>query len=266
MAHTYDTSEYQIPRGRVFFDPFDPDGHKTGERYLGNCPGLTVGIKTEKAEHYSSTSGLRQKDKTVVLQVDRTGTLKVDNMSLDNLALFISGDVAAVTQAPDTEAVEELEVLPGRYYQLGVSAEAPVGARSIDNLAVTATDSSARVYVEDEDYEVDEDLGRIHIRADGAIAADGQAETIECSYTVAAASWSQAATGKTSELSGALRFIADNATGDNRDAYLPSVTLAPTGEMNLVSDGTDFNAMEFELDILAPANGAAIYFSGRPAA
>lgn len=265
MAFTYATNEYQIPRGRVFFDPFDANDARTGERYLGNCPAFTVEIASEKAEHYSSESGLRQKDRTVVIQVDRTATLRVDNLSLDNLALFISGDTETVTQGADTGVVEELKVLQDRFYQLGITEGTPAGARAIDNLVVKSTAEVPVTYELDKDYEVDEALGRLHILAGGDIAA-AAAETIECTYDLTAASWLEAATGDLAELRGAIRFEADNATGDNRDIYMPSVTLTPTGSMSLVSDGTDFNALEFSLDILKPANGAAIYVDGRPLA
>ena len=266
MGLSYETNHYQIPRGRVFFDRFDALGAKTGERYLGNCPGFTVEIKSEKAEHYSSESGLRQKDMSIVVQVDRTGTLTVDNLSLDNLALFIAGDLSTLAQAADSAVVEELDVIQGRYYQLGVTAQSPVGARDISGLVVQSTDSSSTLYVEDEDYAVDLALGRVQILVGGAIAATGTPETVECSYALPASAWDLAATGTVSELRGAIRFVADNASGDNRDVYMPSVSLAPTGEMKLVADDTDVNSMAFEIEILTPATGAAIYFSGRPVA
>lgn len=266
MGMTYDSNVYQIPRGRVFFDRFDALGAKTGERYLGNCPGFAVEIKSEKAEHYSSESGLRQKDMSIVVQVDRTGTLTVDNMSLENLALFLSGDISTLMQSGDSETTEELDVIQGRYYQLGVTEQNPVGARDISGLVVQSTDSSATTYVEGEDYEVDEAMGRVRILAGGDIAPLGTAEAVSFTYAMSSASWDQAATGAVSELTGAIRFVSDNASGTNRDVYMPSVSLAPTGEMKLIADDTDVNSMEFTIDILTPANGAAIYFSGRPVA
>jgi len=266
MSLTYDTNHYQIPRGRVFFDRFDALGAKTGERYLGNCPGFEIEVKTEKAEHYSSESGLRQKDLSIVTQIDRTGTLTVDNMSLENVALFIAGDLSTLSQAADSEVTEELDVLQGRYYQLGITNQNPVGARNLTGLVVQGTDSSATIYVEDQDYAVDADLGRVQILVGGQIAAGGSAETLSFTYAQEDTDWDLAATGAVSELRGAIRFIADNATGENRDAFLPSVSLAPTGKMKLVQDGTDFNALEFALDILAPSGASAIYFSGRPVA
>ena len=34
-------SEYLIPRGKVYFDPFDANEQLTGEFPLGNCPGAS---------------------------------------------------------------------------------------------------------------------------------------------------------------------------------------------------------------------------------
>jgi hypothetical protein len=264
MAITYETNEYQIPRGRLFFDIFDESGATTGERALGNAPSFTLEIATEKAEHFSSESGLRQKDKSVVLEVTRTGKMVVDNMSLENVGLFISGTSELIDQSVATGEEEELTVQTGRHYQLGVSASVPTGVRQVSTVVVTnglvAPDDVT--YVEGDDYELDEEMGRLQILADGDIEDD---DDITVTYDVPASEWDQIASGAVSELTGAMRLIADNASGANRDFYFPSVSLIPSGALPIIAEGTDWAKVEFEVEVLKPANLEAIYIDGRPA-
>ena len=68
------------------------------------------------------------------------------------------------------------------------------------------------------------------------------------------------------ELTGALRVVSNNATGGNRDWYLPKVSLSPNGDLQLIAEGTDPVVMEFEMEVLKSANAEAIYCDGRPVA
>lgn len=262
MSITYERNQYQIPRGRVFFDPFDANDQPTGERPFGNCPGVTINIESEKADHYSSETGLRQKDASVVVEVSRAGELQCDNWSSSNLELFLAGTSETVTQNDDPVIDEEHVVIQGRHYQLGRSVGNPAGARNVTELVVTSDDTEPVPFAAGVDYEVDLAMGRIRIVPGGAI---GDGDTILCSYEKPAATWDRVKTGAVSELRGALRVIADNASGANRDWYMPEVTLTPNGELPVIAEGVEFVPMGFSLEVLKPANGEAIYVDGRPA-
>lgn len=263
MAIIHSTNEYQIPRGRVLFDPFDPNtGLTTGEGEFGNCPGFTVSIETDKSDHYSSETGLRQKDASVTVEVNRTATITCDNVSVENLARYLSGSVETITQAAGDVLDESITVIKGRQYQLGRTESDPAGARNIS--AVSISDATGvTTYVANTDYTIDLELGRIQILATGAIAS---ASTIKVDYTRPAATWQRIKTGAVTELAGAIRVISDNASGENRDFYMPKVNLTPNGELPVIAEGTDFVTMEFACEILKPANAEAIYVDGRPVA
>lgn len=261
MALTYESNLYQIPRGRVYFDPYDTNDALTGERYLGNCPGFTISVETEKAEHFSAETGLKQKDASILLQVTRTGTLTCDNMSTTNVGMFLSGAESTVTQTSTTVSNEAHTVKQGRHYQLGYSTSNPGGARNISSVTVT-NEAGSTTYTAGTDYNLDTDLGRIQIIDGGTITDDS---IIHVDYTRAAKTWDRIATGAESELFGALRIVADNASGANRDFYMPYVSLQPSGEMPVIADGTEFASMQFTVDVLKSANMEAIYIDGRPA-
>ena len=261
MALTYLSNQYAIPRGRVFFDPRDANEELMGEIYMGNCPGVNLSIDTEKAEHFSSEKGLREKDASLIVQVNRTGTITCDNFSAANFALWLSGTRTTVAQGATPVTAEVRAVEPGRYYQLGATSASPLGVRNVS--AVTVKNVGATVtYIAGTDYNVDLETGRVQILAGGAIVAGD----VEFGYTPVAGTFEGVKSGAAAELSGALRIVSDNASGGNRDFYMPKVTLTPSGDLPIIAEGTDFVQMEFGLEVLKSANAEAIYADGRPVA
>ena len=252
-------NDYLIPRGRVYFDPFNASEELTGEIALGNCPGITISISTEKSDHFSSETGLRQKDGSWVIQVDRTGSVTCDNFSPSNAALWLSGTLEKKTQAATPVTAEMRAVIPGRQYQLGATTANPLGVRNVTAVTVKNADAST-TYSAGTDYNVDLETGRVQILESGTIVAGN----VQFGYTPVAATFDAVKSGGKSELQGALRVVSDNATGGNRDWYLPKVTLTPSGDLALIAEGTDVVTMEFGLEVLKPANGEAIYCDGRP--
>lgn len=261
MPLVYASNEYQIPRGKVFFDQYNASDVLTGERYLGNCPGVSIAIESEKSDHYNSEGGLREKDASVLVQVDRTGTLNCDNLSMDNLRLFLSGSTETVTQGTTAVSNEAHTVQQGLYYQLGRTLANPAGVRNIGSVVVTDA-AGTTTHTAGTDYNIDLVLGRIQILNVGI----ENNEVIHVDYTPTAKTWTRVKTGSNAELYGALRIVSDNASGDNRDFYMPLVTLTPSGDLTLIAEGTDFSTMAFGLEVLKPANAEAIYVDGRPAA
>lgn len=261
MSLTYTSNEYAIPRGRVFFDKFDALGAKTGEQPFGNCPGFTFTSDTTKAEHYSSETGLREKDAALVIEVNRTGELTCDNFSTTNFALFVSGSTETHTQSVATVTDETIKVQKGLFYQLGATTDNPAGVRNITALVVTNA-AGTTTYTAGTDYNADPALGRLQILSAGAIASG---DSIKVDYATPSATWSRVKSGAVSEVSGAMRIVADNASGANRDWYFPKVTLTPSGDIPIVAEGTDFVQMKFGVEVLKPTNQEALYVDGRPA-
>lgn len=260
MAIQHVKNEYLIPRGRVYFDPFNASEELTGEIPLGNCPGIKLSIETDKSDHFSSETGLQQKDGSWVIRVDRTGTLTCDNFSPSNAALWLSGTLEKKNQVATPVTGEMRTVIQGRQYQLGATAANPLGVRNVTGITVK-NQGGTTTYVAGEDYNVDPETGRVQIIEGGDITSDS---VVQFGYTPVAAAFERVKSGGKSELSGALRVVSDNATGGNRDWYLPKVTLTPSGDLPLISEGTDVATMEFGLECLKPANGEAIYCDGRP--
>lgn len=60
---------------------------------IGNCSQLNVSSTQEKLEHFSSRGGINKKDKEVTTQTGYTVTPTTDEITKENLALFLAGEL-----------------------------------------------------------------------------------------------------------------------------------------------------------------------------
>lgn len=260
MAITYPSNNYTLGKGRVFFDPYNSNGATTGERYLGNCPSVELTVDNETLEHFSSESGIQEKDDEVLLRVTRTTTITCDNLSEENLALFLIGGTATISQTATPVVDESITVKKSRHYQLGVSSSNPSGVKGVSSVTVTGSGGTP-TYVLDTDYSLDADLGRIYILPGGSITDDS---VILVDYTPTANSRTQVASQSLTAVEGALRFVADNPKGTNRDLYAPKVQLKPNGSFQFI--GEEWMQVGFTIEFLKKdSTTAAAYIDGRPA-
>lgn len=252
---------YVLGRGELFFDRMLPNTKTlTGERFLGNSTVFNITIESEKLDHFSSTGGLREKDDSVVVQLNRTGTITSDNVSTDNLSLFVMGESTVVTQTATPVVGYSIPgIVKDRYYQLGRTAGNPSGVRGVTSVTVTGPGGTPS-YAVDTDYVLDPALGRIYIPSTSSIAAGAD---LLVGYTPVANTRERISSASLGSIDGALRFIAANPKGPVRDVFLPYCSLAPSGELQFI--GEEWVAMSFTLEIQKlDATTEAIYFDGRP--
>ena len=262
---------YVLGRGRLYFDRFTPAQvaagivaatRGEGERYIGNSPEFGFTSSEEKLDHYDSDTGVKTKDDSVPLQLDRTGTFKTENIDVGNIALLLlSSGASTVTQTAQTA---QTFLVPGAkqglFYQIGATASLPAGVRSISNVVVKKGAGFTTTVTAATNYEVDEVRGRIIILAGSSAIPDNT--DLQVTYDIAATSREQVISGNTS-IYGALRFVSDNPKGKNRDYYMPYVKLAPDGDYALKGDS--WQQIGFTMELLKKAsNIEAIYADGIP--
>ena len=227
MTIAYAVSTKTLGSGKIFFNQEDATGMPTGERYLGDTPGFTVSIATEKVEDYTSDGATAQKDVNVTTKITRTAKITCKNVDVDNLALFIMGDASSVTQSAASVVGESISnVQPARFYQIGATALDPNGVRAIS--AVTVSDAVPTTYVEGTDYDLDLAMGRLYVIEGGTIVAGTD---LVVDYTTVAGTRDRVTTNSLGAKFGQLRFIADNTVGANRDLLGPRVELSPSGDL-----------------------------------
>lgn len=263
---------YTLGRGRLFAARFTaaqvsagitaatmPEG---GYKYIGNTPEIAITSEEETLDHFDSDSGIRTKDDSVSLQVNRTGSFTTDNIDVANLGmLFLADGVNTVTQLSATAATYVFNAAaPGHFIQVGQTAALPTGVRNISNVSVRTGAGFTTVVTPTGNYEVDEALGRIYILPGAPAIPAGTA--IQVTYD-AAAGTRQQVISKSTSIYVALQYVADNPRGTNRDVVMPLVKLAPNGDYNLKGD--EWQQISFSMEVLKKGSLEAIYIDGRPA-
>lgn len=260
------TKNYTLGAGKLFFDRMDENGNLTGEYYIGNTTSLTGSTDETREEHFSSDEASRDKDASVVTQSDQTVGFTTDDIQPENLAMLWKGTAEQLAVAAAPNQTDTLTVLRGRWYQLGVTPLSPTGARSISIDSVT-DNATPPVAIPDDtgpantnlNYEVDLELGRIFIKEDAPDIADG--DTIIVTFDIAAHSRT-VIISKGETIRGALRYIADNTAGVNRDDYWPLVELSPDGDFEFKADS--WSEMSFTGEVLKKDGLFKHYVDGRP--
>ncbi len=258
------TKNIVLGAGYVYFDELDTAGALTGERYLAETPGFSLTVASESLEDYSSDGPIAEKHLDVATRVTRDAAMTLKDMSADNFALFLIAEASLNSTTAGTETDTPVNggngVKQGRWYQLGVSDTLPTGVRKITTVIVKDDQVSPVTFDLDDDYELDADLGRIYIVPGGAITDD---TVLEVTFTRTIASWEQVSSNDLGAKKGALRFVAANTAGANKDLYLPSVVLKPDGEFAFKSRDT-VQQMGFAVSVNNPGDGrAAVYVNGR---
>ena len=87
-----DPLQYYIGKGVVSFTP-------TGgtKRDLGNVPELELTPEVEKLDHFSSRTGVKSKDRSIIVSKGGTVRLVMEEFQVDNLALMVMGEAVADT-------------------------------------------------------------------------------------------------------------------------------------------------------------------------
>lgn len=249
---------YVVGRGRLYFDQFKNGSNTSlgGEMYFGNTPELTLNTDSETLDHYSSESGLRNLDMTLLLEMTQGGSFSTDEINPDNLALFFLGEKSRVTQ---TQATGRTQVIPllkkGRFFQLGIDVNNPTGVRDITNVQIVVADASVAVSTGTGDIttipgvtvlplpnniELDLAMGRLYVEIDAPDVGNNMQAVVQ--YDVNAQSRTMII-GRSTMIYGALRFISDNPVGNQKDYFFPKIALQPDGDYALKGD--DWQVMSF---------------------
>jgi len=218
------TDNLLLGRGKVYFNRFDSNGDPTGWLHLGNTPGFSLNIETETLEHYSSVSGIRVKDKEIVLEQNIGFSITLEEFSKENLALAFFGSEEAASQNSGTVTDEAITAVHDRYVELQY--------RKISNVVVT-NDVGDVTYNEGTDYLVDYEEGMILAKSSGNIT-DGQALKVDYDYGAFTAYKINAM--QVSQVKGSLKFVGKPASGPPIILTVWKCQIRPSGEIGLISD------------------------------
>lgn len=247
-----------LGRGKVHFSLFKPGGLflPSGFRYVGNTPAFSLTQTNETLEHYSSDLGIKEKDNEVILSTKASVSMSMDDIQIENLALFFFGSSGVLAQTALTAQSETfVDVIPGHSYFVGMTNLNPTGLRSLTNVVVKI---GAVVKVLNTDYTLNAELGMVTVIEGGGIAA--LADMI-VEYDRLARSRKQVISG-TDQVEGAIFFESTNEVGDRADYIIPRAKISPNGEFALKTD--TWQELPLSVEVLKAGDKARIYIDGRP--
>ena len=222
------TDNYQIAKGILYFDRFDADDNLTGEMDLGNDPSFVLTPGTESLDHFSSRDGLKRKDKVAVIQASVDGKFTLDEINIENLMLaFMGGTSDYITQSGATVSGESVTAHTNKYSKLLYRK-------------LLADSISISGYVEDTDFTVDYDIGRIKVLSTGSISEN---EVLSVTYTYETCAYPVVNIAKDTQVEGLLRFVGDCTLGFDYEIVLWKVKLSASGDINFIGD--TWNQIEF---------------------
>jgi hypothetical protein len=107
MATSPSVQNYHIGKGIVTFKEQGSAGTAVD---LGNAPSFVYTPTIEKLEHFSSREGVKTKDFTAVTQVGATIKLTLDEITAENLAIFMLGELGTPTSGSvEISALKKIE-------------------------------------------------------------------------------------------------------------------------------------------------------------
>ena len=93
MKDSPSTTLYTLGKGKLWIDDYDDACPARSWTDLGNSPRFEVEVTEELLDHYSSMSGSRTLDKTVVLETGYTVAFDLDEFSKNNLQIYLKGQL-----------------------------------------------------------------------------------------------------------------------------------------------------------------------------
>lgn len=240
------TLEYNLGGGKVFLAELESTGKPKNFRKVGNTPEFTVTVNTESYEHQSTQEGAPAQDMSVIINSGGSVGFSLENMSAENLALFLLGEASSyinpgIAGFTDSQIVEDGSIVEFGYYQVAdASGNAVFGITATNALLLKTTNATPVTLTVDVDYTVDVLSGMVQLLDTAVITtaisgtegitatmtADGTATTVDLVTML-----------ETIEQDYALRFEGINAADSNKRSYwyFHKLSLAANGDVNLIS-------------------------------
>lgn len=274
------TNNIVIGAGECFIDLLNASEVGAGERYLGDSPGGTLRVESEETEVIAGDGAVPRKLASVVTNINRSFEIQLQDLSPDNLALFLYG--TASTQVDEQTVVARaqstaLNVKQGHWYQIGKSDSKPTGyaavkkapfnaysQQGVGGTTYTATTFHADGRVNEVgDYTLDHEHGRIYIEPGKRIANESD---IFMAYTSVARTVNTVVANLSQQVKASFRYIESAVQGHGNNYYVPVASVRPAGDLAL-KDRASPQSMTLNLEVLQPANGvlAPLYVNGQSA-
>ncbi len=251
--------EYNLGGGKVYIAELETTGFPKNFRRVGNTPDFTVTVNTESYEHNSTQEGAPAQDLSVIVDSGGSIGFSMENISAENLALFLLGSSSSYTNPGIAgfsafQFVADGSIVIGGYYPIRSAAGPVFGITSTNSVVVRTTAGSPVTLVEDTDYSVDANSGLIKIldtaSIDTAIAA---VEGLDVSLTADAAATLVDLVTMLDDIEKdvAIRFVGINASDSNKETYYDfhKISLAANGDASLIASEASTLPMTGQVEV-----------------
>lgn len=257
---------YVLGRGKLYFAQFAPGTRvkQGGQEYFGNTPEFSTTSESENLDHFDADNGVRVKDDSVLLELNRTGAFTTDHISPKNLAKWFLGVDSIVSQGILTAVTQAIAgAQRGARYQAGATLVNPAGVRGLSSMTASVTTTTPVPLVAGVDYTVNLDTGGFFILPTTTLVADDGSDTVTITYAATTATtYNQVVSGSNAQIEGELFFEATNPKGLRFDYFYPFVQLSPDGDFQLKGDEWQVLGFTFEALKLNDTT-ETVYISGR---
>lgn len=276
QAQNRHTNNTVIGAGECFIDVLAEETR--GERYLGDTPSGVLRVETEETTVVAGDGATPRTLARVVSNIAHSFEVTLQDMSPENLALFVLGEdrdqTDAATAVPRSET-SKMVVKTGHWYQLGTSLSKPAGVGSVKAVSCSVhnqvsggTEYTASTIVNGRvtavgDYTLDADAGRLYIEP-GKRISDG--DEICLAYTPVAQTLKTVVASARKQIKATFRYVEDASQGRGNNYYAPLALIRPGGDMAL-KDRTAAQSLTLHIEVLQPADGslAPLYINQQPA-
>ena len=273
-----DNKKYVIPNGSVEFNMYPVvngvpmKSMAKGLRYLGSTTEVNLSIEKETKEHMSTECGFNTPDAEIVISSTVSGSLTVDNISSENLAMFFAGELEKATQTAKQNQTYVVKVYPALGYYLGKTKENPNGvfAATITKIETFANETNAKAgtspvttLAQGTDYEFNSEMAYLMI-GDRTVTEkiDEEGTWIRVTYDTKKAMRDVVISGA-KNIVGELIVRGCNAYGENRVFRLPMASLTASGDVAL-KGGEEFMTLSFDIKALKDEEEPSLYVNGQP--
>ena len=247
------TTEYMLGRGKIKVAEIT-SGVATAYYALGNATEFNITPEIEDLEHYSTQTGAKTLDYTVLLSSKASLSLTIENINQRNMKWFLMGEQTAYTN-PTVAGITDIAIVAAGDIVLGtyVNLTKADGSRCYDidatKLTVSSTNAAPVAMVKDTDYTVSAVEGQIFListstkLATAIGAAEGLTATLTADATCIDSMYKVDAFTAT-DRKFKVQFIADDPKDSSKTEYLFfSVALRPNGDYSLIGD--EFKTLPF---------------------
>lgn len=223
MAVSPSTENYMYSKGSIFFRPEGENGYL----HLGNCPAFSLNVELEKAEHFSSMSGIKEKDFSKVIQKSAKGSITMEELSAENLNLVMMGGGVIKSEVSAQSAVSAtIAVKIGKFIPISE-------AKSRLESCVATKVNGGEDLIEGVDYLLNREAGLFLALPDRNLSDDDEVQLMISTVKVTKKSIRALAE---SSCSGELFFVGSPDLGPKWQVKGWKVELSLSGELAFISD------------------------------